>query len=31
MFGVVANITSDRVLRTGAKVWIEALLSASPR
>ena len=23
MFGVVANVASDRVLRTGAKVWIE--------
>jgi hypothetical protein len=23
MFGIVANVESDRVLRTGAKVWIE--------
>lgn len=23
MFGIVANVLSDRVLRTGAKVWIE--------
>lgn len=23
MFGLVANVASDRVLRTGAKVWIE--------
>lgn len=23
MFGVVANVASDRVLRTGAKVWIQ--------
>ena len=23
MFGIVANVASDRVLRTGAKVWVE--------
>lgn len=23
MWGIVANVKADRVLRTGAKVWIE--------